>query len=272
MEIGRRDFLKVSSGAIASISLKTASAQDAPKSQATPSAVAREAFASLKRNDIPAFVALMHPAEFARFKEFATDVFKFNDTDGQTRQIRGLFAPYDSEESAAAANGSDLLAAFLKNMFTANPGFQEILSNAELEILGEIEEAPDKVHVITRTVLPRPSPTSCQKHDGRWYQLLNAETMRMMTAFRQLEYIGNQELLLDALAQNMTIEKVDALGHVLDGEGVAQVLCRVNMKLKDLAFPIFGCYPVRKGDPAWEHLDDEDKTELVKAMREKWGQ
>jgi hypothetical protein len=247
-----------------------ASAQDIPKAQASATAVARESFEALKRQDIPAFVSLFHPSEFKRFKEFALDVFKHDQPDEEIQQIREQLAPYDSTTSVESATGSDLLTAFLTNTFAAIPGFNEILGEAKLQILGEIEETPDRVHVITRTVLPRPSPVSCQKSDGRWYQLLNDETMRMITGFERKEHLRKKSVPIERLPNSMTMEKIDVLGYVNDGEDLAQVLCRITMNIDDFDFPVFGCYPVRSGEPAWHHLNDKDQRELVKDLRSKW--
>jgi hypothetical protein len=43
------------------------------------------------------------------------------------------------------------------------------------------------VHDITRTILPRPQPVSCKRHDGRWYLLLNEDMMCVITAFEQAQ-------------------------------------------------------------------------------------
>jgi hypothetical protein len=247
-----------------------ANAQAVSNAQVSAAAVARESFETLKRNDIPAFVSLFHPVEFKRFKAFALKVFEYGEPDKDVRQIRALFAPYDSVESIDTAHGSDLLTVFLKNTLAAIPGFDEIFSEAKLQILGEIEDTHDRVCVITRTVLPRPSPVSCQKSDGRWYQLLNVDTMRMITAFERKEHFRRKNVPIDELPKKMAISNIEVLGYVSDGDDLAQVLCRITMKTDDYIFPVLGCYPVRNGEPAWEHLNDADKTELVESLRVKW--
>ncbi len=247
------------------------SAQDVPGTQASAKAVARASFDALKRRDIPAFVSLFHPAEYERIKMFALDVFRYNDSDAEIRGIRELFVPYDSTKSIASASGSDLLATFLKNSFSAIPGFDKRIGDAELHILGEIEEKSDRVHVITRTVAPRPSPVSCLKSDGRWYQLLNVETMRMITEFKRKRHFRKKNASAEKVLKSMTMDRIEVIGFVKDGEDLAQILCRVTVKMDDFNFPILGCYPVRKGEPAWDHLSDNDKTELIKDLRAKWS-
>jgi len=243
--------------------------QDSGASQGTSGAVARHSFEALKRRDIATFVSLFHPDEIKRFKTFATDAFKVDKPDQEIQQIRKLFAPFSTIQGVAAASGSDLLTAFLKNLFTSIPNFDEAIANAELQILGEVVERPDKVHVITRIAL-RPQPVSCQKHDGRWYQLLNDEVLRVIAAFERKEYFRKKNVAIENIQKRMTMDQIAVIGHVKDGDDVAQVLCRIKMKIDDFSFSIFGCYPVRKGEPAWNHLDDKDKTKLVYALRAKW--
>ena len=86
-------------------------------------------------------------------------------------------------------------------------------------------------------------------------------------AFEQKEYFRKAAVEGPG---SMTMDKIDVLGIVEDGEDLVQWLCRITMKIGDFESPVFGCYPVRKGESAWEHLNDKDKKELVKALRSKW--
>ena len=248
------------------------SGQDSGESQGTPTAVARHLFDALKRRDIATFVSLFHPDEIKRLKAFAIDVFNVDKPSELVQNLRKLFAPFDKPESVAAASGSDLFAAFLRNTYAAIPEFSELMADVTQEILGEVAEGPDKVHVITRTILPRPQPISCRKDGGRWYSLLNDEATRMITAFAQLQHfrLKNPEDIKN-LGARTKMDEIVVIGHVKDGKDVAQVLCRSKAKIDDFSFSVFGCYPVRKGEPAWNHLDDKDKTQLVDAIRAKWA-
>jgi hypothetical protein len=249
----------------------TALAQGGSVEQNTPSAVARESFEALKRLDLAAYASRFHPDEIRRFKAFAVDVFRYERPDDEVRQLRKSLAPFNTAESVAVADGSDLLAAFLKNSLTSIPGFEALLEAAKLEILGEIAETPDTVHVVTRSITPRPQPVSCRKHDGRWYQLFDDAVMRTLTAFEQKERFRKQNLTFEEVIRKAAIGKIDVIGHVQDGADTAQVLCRFNMKIEDFDLPMFKCYPVRKGEPAWDHLNDSNKIKLVEALRSKWG-
>ncbi len=248
--------------------------QDKSKSEASPSALAQESFDAFKRGDTAKYVSFFHPNELKRLQAFVVELFKSRESDQEPdkdiEQLRKLFAPFDSVEKATAAKGTDLLAAFLKNTVTNNPDFGAILASAKLQILGEIVEGEDKVHVITRTVLPRPQPTSCQKQDGDWRLLLNSETLQMMEAFERKSLYKRKGWTQAEIAQKTKIDQVEVVGHVMDGEVTAQVLCRVKMKTDDIGYSLFACYPVREGEPAWDHLGDKDRTKLAEALLSKW--
>jgi hypothetical protein len=166
--------------------------QIAGASPNTPVAVARESFDALKHRDVARFVGFFHPDALKRFKAFAADVFKGEKPDEMMGAFRTLFAPFKTPQGVAAASGSELLTAFLKNQLASIPGVDEILAKAELEVLGEVVERRDTVHIITRTVLPQPKPVSCQEYQGRWYLLLDDTMLRMITTFERNEHFAKQ--------------------------------------------------------------------------------
>ena len=247
------------------------SADELKQAQATPVAVASASFAALQRHDLETFAALFHPEELERFKSFAIKVSNYNEPDPEVEQLRNLLAPFDSQESIAAAGGADLMAAFVNNSLLGIPGVEDILAESELELLGEIAESPDKVHVITRTFLPRPQPLGCQQRDGRWYQLLNNETMSMIAGFERKEHFRKKNVSVESILQGASMDKIDVIGYVNDGEDTAQVLCRVHGQIDDYDFAVLGCYPVHNDEPAWKHLDNQDETNLADALRAKWN-
>jgi hypothetical protein len=253
-------------------------AQEATKSGESPSDLAHATFEALQRNDLAKFVSYFHPDELNRFQAFAVEVFKSSESDKKAgkepdkeiEQLQKTFAPFDSAEKIAAAKGTDLLAAFLKNTLTSNPEVVKLLASAKLQVLGEIAEGEDKVHVITRTLLPRPQPTSCQKLDGSWRLLLNNETLQIMDAFARKTHIRKKGITLEEVAQRTKLDQVEVVGRVMDGEETAQVLCRVKMKFDDIGYALLACYPVREGEPAWDLLGDKDRAKLADALMSKW--
>jgi hypothetical protein len=241
-------------------------------SQDSPSDVARASFEALRKRDLDAYVSYIHPDALKKYKAFAVAVFNYENPDEEVKQIRTIFYPYHTADAVEAASGAELNKAALKNTLAGIPDLDTLLADAKLQVLGEIAESPDTVHVITRTFLPRPSPTTYKKRNGRWFQLLNDEQLRLVAAFEQKAHFRAKGLKPEQLPQKVKLDKVDVIGHVPDGDGVAQVLCRGETSIEDFKIPFFACYPVRKGEPAWNWLKADDEAELIKVLRAKWEQ
>jgi DNA-binding beta-propeller fold protein YncE len=243
--------------------------QDPTAAEAKPAAVVRNSFEALQRGNFLKVVSLIHPAELKRFKAFAVKVYGVQPQDEEIRQFRALLAPFNTAEAVAAASASDLFAAFTKNAIKGSPDVGGIVLKAELQILGEVAEGTDQVHVITRTFI-RPLPVSLQKHEGRWYRLLNEDINRLMVTFDQREHFRKKNLAIDEIQKKIKMDEIVVIGSVKDGNDVRQVLCRIKFRFEDFSFQVLGCYPVRKGEPAWDRLDDKDHTRLAEALRAKW--
>ena len=269
----RRDFLTWLGAGAAWFGIYPSSRLIAQKANAeveTPSEAARASFEAFRRRDLDKFVDLFHPDAIAQFKAFAVKLFKHEPADAQLEKIRAMFKPLETTEAIEAASEKDVLKTFLNNSLEAIPGLDEILEGAKLQVLGEIAESADVVHVVTRTVLPRPSPVTCKRWKGQWRQLLNDDQMRLITAFEQRAHFRGKGLDPDRVRAQMKLDKIDVIGHVADGEDTAQVLCRIEGHVDDFKLPICACYPVRKGEPAWELLKSDDESKLIDALRAKW--
>jgi hypothetical protein len=244
-------------------------ADDVNAAHATPSALALASFDALKRDDFPAVVSLFHPDEFVRFKLYAQKMINFKVPYAELNKIREILAPFDSPKAVAEASGSELLLAFLKNSFKQTPETKEILSEAKMQVLGEIVEKPDIVHVIVRTLI-RPQAISCRRQDDKWYQLLDHDLMRVITAFELKAHFEKKKIQPLDIPQKLKMDSLHVVGQVIEDNNTAHVLCRVTMKIDSFSFQSLGCYPVQLGEPAWGHLSSKDKTKLADALRAKW--
>ena len=237
--------------------------------QSTPKSLAKSSFDAFTEKDVDGFAALYHPEALDSIKTFAVALFEYKGDAQSLKQLKSLFEPFESAKAVKNATGKELMATMYKNSIAMIPNFDEMIKDYKMTILGEINEGSETIHVIVRNMLPRPSPVSCKKSGGKWYLLLNDEQLKMIQNFKMLEHFeGN--LALAVAATRPEINTVDVVGHVMDGEEVAQVLCRSTMKMDEFELATFGCYPVRKGEVAWEHLNDSDSTELAKAMKDNW--
>lgn len=238
--------------------------------QSSPEGVAKASFSAIQQMEFTTIANLTHPQAKERFKELVASIIESDDSPS-ANQFRQLLEPLDTREKVKAATADEVFLTFLKSSLGNIPGAQEMLKSAKLEILGEIEETPEKVHVITRTLLPRPKPVTCQKHEGKWYQMLDADVMRNLELAHQMSQQKKDDVLSGVANQEMKLSNLRVLGHVADGEDRAQVLCRVEMETSGLKINILGCYPVSKGETAWEHRNDKDTEALAAALKQKWG-
>ncbi|MHC4877413.1 MAG: hypothetical protein ACYTGL_13040 [Planctomycetota bacterium] len=273
----RRRFGQIVAGVIGwLIAPRKAMPADAEKDVAgfeTPEAVARAAFEAMKQKDFAAFSRTFHPNALDEFKTFALKALSSKLLlESDLQQLRAIIAPFSTVDLVKSASGADLLSAYLKNLVATSPGFDDILSDASLEILGTIEESPNQHYVITR-VLFRPQPVTCRAHNGRWYQMLSVEVARLMSMIRKMEFFRKRGIdPIDAIGDReleMKVGSIKVIGYAKDGEDAAQVLCHIEQRVGDLQLPSVGCVPVFQGESAWDHLDDEDTTKLATALREK---
>lgn len=100
--------------------------------------------------------------------------------------------------------------------------------------------------------------------------LLNIETQQMIETFARKTHVREKGWTLEEVAEKTKIDQVEVVGHVMEDELTAQVLCRIKMKFDDMSYSLLACYPVRKGEPAWDRLGDKDRAKLAEALQSKW--
>ncbi|HEX4949352.1 MAG TPA: hypothetical protein VFZ34_21945 [Blastocatellia bacterium] len=203
----------------------------------------------------------------ARLKDAATYVFQGNDA--ELEKVRSRFAPYQ-RTTIATASGAEILSAVMRNYFKDVLGFEEMMATVSLKILGEIEETPDTVHLLVRTVLEigRPEVISCQKRNGQWRLLLKQDALQLVAMIEQQRHLRAQNLPLEPVVKRMSMPKPTVLGYVEDGDAQVQVLCRVTTIIDKVSLSTLLCYPVRPTDNAWRFLGD--KAKFAEAFRAAW--
>lgn len=236
--------------------------------QSTAEAVAKSSFEAFTEKDVEGFASLYHPESLESIKTFAVALFEYKGDAQSLKQLKSLFEPFESAQAVKNATGKELMATMYKNSIAMIPNFDEMIKDYKMTILGEISEGSETTHVIVRNMLPRPSPVSCKKSGGKWYLLLNDDQLKMIQNFKMIEHFDGN--LAAAAGLRPEIKRVDVVGHVMDGDELAQVLCRGTMQMNDFEIAVLGCYPVKKGEEAWEHLNDADSTKLAKAMKDNW--
>ncbi|MEW4565631.1 hypothetical protein AB1K70_24125 [Bremerella sp. JC770] len=244
-----------------------AGGQEVDPAQASPKAVVQATFDALYSSDFDRIIALTHPKSKQAYAQFLVELFESNPLDPVVAHHKQQLHPIDTSEKVRQAGPDAVLKQKYQNTFGEIPKQQLRESSPELEILGVIVESSDRAHVITRSVSLHVIEETCQKIDGKWYMVLDDELPRM---WRHAQAIHEKHLPdIKKVVSKFASAKV--LGYVDDGKDHVQALCRIQVQVAGVPFEELSCFSVYKGEMAWDHLDDKDQTELIEALRERWG-
>ncbi|WDI40265.1 hypothetical protein [Bremerella sp. P1] len=241
--------------------------EEVDPAQASPKAVVQATFNALYDSDFDRIIALTHPKSKEAYSKFLMELFASNPLDPVVAHHKQQLHPIDTKEKVSQAGPDAVLKQKYENTFGVIPKKQLRESTPELEILGVINESPERAHVITRAVTLHVIEETCQKVDGKWYMLLDDEVPRM---WRHAQAI-HEKHLPDLKKVVSKFESAKVLGYVPDGKDHVQALCRIQVQVAGIPFEELSCFSVYKGELAWDHLDDKDQTELIAALRERWG-
>lgn len=244
-----------------------AAGQEADPAQSSPKAVVQATFKALYDSDFDRIIALTHPKSKEAYSKFLIELYDSNPLDPVVAHHKEQLHPIDTKKKVRDAGPDGVLKQKYENTYGAIPKKQLSDSSPELEILGVVQESPERVHVITRSVTLHVIEETCQKVDGKWYMMLNDEVPRM---WRHAQAI-HEKHLPDLKKVVSEFESAKVLGYVPDGKDHVQALCRIEVQVAGIPFEELSCFSVFKGELAWDHLDDKDQTELIAALRERWG-
>jgi len=240
--------------------------QEVEQAQSSPKAVVQATFHALYDSDFDRIIALTPPKSKVAYSQFLMELFESNPQDPVVVHHKQRLHPIDTKEEVRQAGPDAVLRQKYENTFGAVPKKQLRESSPELEILGVINESPERAHVITRSMTLHVIEETCQKVDGKWYMVLDDEVPRL---WRHVQAIHKK--VPDDTNVSSTFESAQVLGYVPDGKDHVQALCRIQVEVAGIFFEEMSCFPVYKGELAWDHLDDKDQTELIAALRERWG-
>ncbi len=241
--------------------------QEAAQAQSSPKAVVHATFKALYDSDFDRIIAMTHPKSKEAYSKFLIELYDSNPLDPVVAHHKQQLHPIDTQEKVRSAGPDGVLKQKYENTYGAIPKKQLRESEPELEILGVINESPERAHVITRAVTLHVIEETCQKVDGKWYMMLDDEVPRM---WRHAQAI-HEKHLPDLKKVVSKFESAKVLGYVPDGKDHVQALCRIQVQVAGIPFEELSCFSVYKGELAWDHLDDKDQTELIAALRERWG-
>ncbi len=248
-----------------------AAAEGPAAGERTPAVLAQQSFEAIKQGDSAKYAAIVLPEERAKFKAFVLGLFD-READADAKQVRGLLEGLPNREAAAKAGDAEVLAAFLSGSMKQVPDLKAVLARTRMEVLGQVAEGEDVVHLVTRVAMPKAQIVSCKRKDGAWHLMLSEEVNRLIDRLKPGSLFAEARKDPQRAAALLAAMRTDVavLGVVNDGADAAQVVCRVTMQSGGAASEQLGAYPVVRGEPAWELLGQPDRRALAEALKKKW--
>ncbi|MDX2040910.1 MAG: hypothetical protein SF097_06660 [Acidobacteriota bacterium] len=240
-----------------------------PTIESSPTSVARGMFTAMQKQDWKAFASHIDPADLERLKQAVIYLFQAKQSGEALHKLRSRFAPYNSD-SVGAATGAELLQAAMHNEFAEFTNVGEYLAGLKLQILGQIEESPDKVHVITRLEggIYRAEAVTCVRRDGQWRAMLKEEMNMITNAIEGDKFARSQNQSPKSpkgasSGQGESKMTSDVVGWVKESDSLVQVLCRTSIQVNGYNSSMLRCYPLEPTDEAWAYLGNPAKFREV---------
>lgn len=154
--------------------------------QETPEAVFQRYFETFRTADYAGNAALMHPQALESMKETLTGLLAIPGADdpAELRETFGVGSVEEMRQMPPAALFERMLRSQLEN-----PEMRQILSGAQISVLGHVMEGDTTAHVVYRMRMSvgemdmdQVSVAPLQMHEGRWRVLLTGSLAGMMNA------------------------------------------------------------------------------------------
>ena len=152
--------------------------------QPTPEALAQQQLEAVNRGDWAAYAANMHPKSLGRLQEMMMPIIDMTETKSQRagEEMRGMLFGSKSAADLKKMSPQQFFETFMSSV-TKFPGMADALKNARGEILGQVKEGENTVHIVTRTSTSIPGiPTfskmevmSFEREGDQWKGLLSGE-------------------------------------------------------------------------------------------------
>jgi hypothetical protein len=154
----------------------------------TPEAVVQRQVDAMRAGDWVKFTGDMHGPALAEFQSGIVSVFQNTIAGAQREQMLKAFFGSKTIAELTAATPSDFFGIFMNGLSQTNPAIKQGMAGAEAQILGHIDEGPDKTHVLMRMTLPvgdgkviKMDVTSLQREGDTWKALLKGDMQSVVT-------------------------------------------------------------------------------------------
>lgn len=154
----------------------------------TPETVVQRQLDAMKAGDWVKFTGDMHGPALADFQGSLVSVFQTAPEGGPREQMLKAFFGNKTIAELTAATPSAFFGMFMNGLSQTNPIIKQGMAGAEAQILGHIDEGPDKTHVLMRMTLPlgegkvtKMDVTSLQREGDTWKALLKGDMQAVVT-------------------------------------------------------------------------------------------
>ncbi|HEV7868440.1 MAG TPA: hypothetical protein VGO90_12215 [Chthoniobacteraceae bacterium] len=153
----------------------------------TPEAIVQRQMATMRAGDWKGFTALMHDSALQEFRTSFTSLLEaVPEGEARTGILQGLFGG-KAQSEVVALEPAAFFATFMESLSNVNPMMKQGLSGAEGEVLGHVDEGPDKTHVVMRLKLTmgdinvtKMDVTSLKRDGDSWKTLLSGDIQTMV--------------------------------------------------------------------------------------------
>jgi hypothetical protein len=166
-----------------------ATATAAAKLPATPEAIADQFVHALGARHWETMVGLMHPAALHELRMMLAPLTESPSLDKERLQLLGV----RSLMQAQALSDSAFSVAFLSRALSAKPELLDFIRDSRIEIIGQLSEGPDTVHVVYRmtyqkgeVAVSKMDVFSLRRMGNTWRGLLSMD-LRMLGAMLRRE-------------------------------------------------------------------------------------
>ena len=158
-----------------------------PATMETPQQVTARMIDAMRANDWHEMASLMDPRALHQLREFLSILFDTPNVDQVRKDLLGV----STVAEAQALSDTAMFEALLRYSTNSSPELASVFRSAKVQILGQVNEGPDTVHVVYRmqmTVEATPVTTmdvvSLTRSAAGWRGLLKADMSAFAAAIR----------------------------------------------------------------------------------------
>jgi hypothetical protein len=182
--------------AISTLSLPDALAQ---VEQDTPEAVAKAYMEATRAGDTAKCASLMHPEALKQIRGLFGPIISEVKTEKDRQDIESILGVKDRTEFDKLSD-EELWARFYSLLYKVSPEMKKALNAFSFEIVGQVQQSPDLVHVVYRMHMKIEAP---QLKDPISFTKLDVMSLRRSESSWRVELKGDLQGIIQAMAAGM---------------------------------------------------------------------